>query len=201
MADSEKPLRLFAAIMLPPGIKEKISSLNEEFLRADAAFKPVKPENLHITLKFIGLAEGNKIKDIKNIMEKTAAETEPFRLHFRGVGAFPAAGAPLLLWAGAEDENGGLSALALKLENRFSVIGVKKERKPFHPHITTARLKKKIKNKNSRTPAKHYLAKNRGADFGSMEVKRVSLIQSTLTGEGAFYSEVSGYDIKKPLPE
>jgi RNA 2',3'-cyclic 3'-phosphodiesterase len=89
MTDTEKPLRLFAAIMLPRGIKEKISSLNEEFSKADSAFKPVRPENLHITLKFIGPAEGNKLIEIKNIMEKTAAETEPFRLRFRGVGAFP----------------------------------------------------------------------------------------------------------------
>jgi RNA 2',3'-cyclic 3'-phosphodiesterase len=103
----------------------------------------------------------------------------------------------LLLWAGAEDEKGELSALALKLENQFAGIGVKKEKRPFHPHITTARLKKKIKNNNRHTPAKHYLGKNRGADFGSMVVKRVSLIQSILTSEGAFYSEVSRYYIKK----
>lgn len=188
-----KPVRAFIAVDLPDEIKKSISSLFGALDKTKLPVRTVSPENLHVTLKFLGGCRQDELEKVKAAMRSCAGAAEPFPLRFIGVGAFPSTRRPSVLWAGTEDKTGGLCGL---LENLGESLlpDQEKERKPFIPHVTAARIKNNITSPDRKKIAQ-WLEENKDADFGRMIVRRLSLFQSSLSAGGASYSLLGGFDI------
>jgi len=133
-------LRLFIGIACPctPVISRLLADLpGEPEAAADsraAGLRVVTPDNLHITLKFIGSATKPALPDIVSAMQRALANRCAFTLQLRGAGSFQSA-----LWLGVEP-NPALSGLATALNEAMAALGYAEEAKPFRPHLTLARL-------------------------------------------------------------
>jgi len=101
----------------------------------------VKISDIHLTLKFLGDVEEERIPDIGGCIEQCVMGITPFTIAVRGMGAFPSDHSPQVIWIAAADESGTLSRMQLSLEDGLARLGFKKEKRPFSPHLTLGRLK------------------------------------------------------------
>ena len=136
-------MRLFVALQIPDPIRKDYAALLDELRRFDtkaSAKKPkwVRPENLHVTLKFIGQTDPGKLDSIVAALARVRSPQE-IRLHFRGIGFFPSANRPRVMWGGMEaSEN--LAALAHDVDQQVATLGFPAEERAFKPHLTLARI-------------------------------------------------------------
>ena len=187
----EDKLRLFIAIELPSNIIDGLRNVQEEL--KDKSNKPswAKPENIHLTLKFLGDIETNKIDSMVNILEGIAGKSFSFEISVKGVGTFPAAGTPRVIWVGIE-ENKDMLQLYNNIEEGLATLGVEKERRDFKPHLTLGR----IKFLNDRAGLKRGLEKVAGLNLARFAVAGFALFKSTLTPEGAIHTRLKEYTLQ-----
>ncbi len=140
---NEKRMRVFCAVELPAEVRQRAAEhaarLRERFKEVRASWP--RAENLHLTLKFLGEIEENRVALLRGAAARAAEESQPFELTVEGAGAFPPRGAPRVLWLGVEDGTGGLARLHSRLEAECAAAGFEREERPFHPHLTLARLR------------------------------------------------------------
>lgn len=140
---NEKRMRVFCAVELPAEVRaraaEHAALLRERFKEVRASWP--RAENLHLTLKFLGEIEESRAALVSAAAARAAGESQPFGLTVEGAGAFPPRGAPRVLWLGVRDESGGLARLHGRLEAECAAAGFEREERPFHPHLTLARLR------------------------------------------------------------
>lgn len=136
-------LRVFCAVGIPSDIRKQISeyvALIRPHL-PDSAVRWEGAEKLHITLKFFGDISHQRIEDLSCAVRRAAKSVRPFSLIVGGNGFFPPRGAPRVLWLGVRDDSGGLNNLRRALEDECAGAGYTREPRPFHPHLTIARLR------------------------------------------------------------
>jgi len=187
----EDKLRLFIAIELPSNIIDGLRNVQEEL--KDKSNKPswAKPENIHLTLKFLGDTETGKIDSMVNILEGIAGKSFGFEISVKGVGTFPAAGNPRVIWVGIE-ENKDMLQLYNNIEEGLATLGFEKERRDFKPHLTLGR----IKFLNDRAGLKRGLEKVAGLNLARFAVAGFALFKSTLTPEGAIHTRLKEYTLQ-----
>lgn len=173
--------RLFVAVDLPEAIKEEITKISAQLPKDGVRL--VSKENLHITLKFIGEVEIKKVEEIKSKLR--SIKMKNFECKLKGVGVFPNENYIRVVWIGIESET--LLQLAKKVESTLIDIG-KKEDREFSPHLTIARVSKKIDLQN-------FLWKNREREFGGFTVAEFALFESTLTPNGPIYKKIETYEL------
>lgn len=173
-------LRLFIAVPIPEGMKESLEVLQSSWKVRAHGVRWVKPEGLHITLKFLGNVPEEQLQAIKEAMKKALLGFTPFEVRVKGVGAFPSLRSPRVLWVGIEDEKGKLKEIFKALERALEKLGFPREDRPFSPHLTLGRVKGKGDF--------GFLNKSSGLDFGALLVKEVILFKSDLKPEGAEYT-------------
>lgn len=127
-------MRLFVAIDLPELIKDHLFQLCSGLPGA----RWVVPEQLHLTLRFIGEVDGGLFRDILELLAEVQAES--FSLQLSGVGFFPPRGKPRVVWVGLQ-KNEPLRKLRSRIESRLVAFGLEPEGRKFSPHISLARLK------------------------------------------------------------
>ena len=164
-------MRLFVSVKIPDELRQKAATLASE-LPADAVTL-VRPENMHLTLRFIGEVDDNTRFDITQKLR--AIRFKPFRCELRGVGVFPDENYVRVIWAGMESD-GALETLANGIIGALVGFG-KDEEKRFTAHLTIARVRRKI-------DAKPFLAMHKGDDFGGFEIKDFELMESILKEGG-----------------
>ena len=138
-------LRLFVACELPDDVRDALGRLQAGLRRGDrAGLRWVRPEGIHITLKFLGGVEEGRVGEITPAL---ASAIEPFELRVRpaSLGGFPSlvagGGARLrVVWVGLEGDVEGLAALAGRVDAALESIGFPSERRPFAAHLTLARV-------------------------------------------------------------
>ncbi len=179
-------LRSFIAIELTNELHEELRILQQELKKSDIYAKWVSPENIHLTLKFLGNVDTGQIEKIKNILEEISKETKPFYLNLSGIGAFPKLDYPRVLWVGIEEGKNETIEIANKLEDGLEKIGFQKENRSFSPHLTLARIKSS-KNKDR---LKTLVEQNAFISKNKVYVDKLTLFKSTLTPKGSIYSKI-----------
>lgn len=187
---SSNLIRTFIAIKVErPEIVERVRSLQEDLARYGLKAKPVEPENLHITLKFIGEVPPAKVEAIKRQLQQI--EFPKFYIEFQGVGGFPSLSRARVLWIGVSKGSEKLVEMSEIVEKSLLKTGIPRSSKSFHPHLTIARVKAPLNQR-----LKKILDEHKDAVFGGMDVEKFFLMRSVLTSRGPIYSELASYKLK-----
>jgi 2'-5' RNA ligase len=180
--------RLFVAIELPPDVKERLVALQTHIPTA----RWVNPEQMHLTLRFLGDVPENRVESVKSALE--TVQSPGFDLALRGVGRFPPQNkkAPRVLWVGIPSQPLVMD-LQEKIENELRLAGFPPDNKAFHPHITLARLKvqKPVKQVSDFLTAQ---ARFRVSPFS---ITRFILVKSVLSAQGPTYTNEAIYNLSR----
>ena len=180
-------MRLFVALPLPEDLRLRLQGLQQGL----SAARWVKPENLHLTLRFIGEVDGGQAHDIDGALLRVRAE--PFTLALRGVGHFGEGRKLRALWAGIAPEP-RLGHLQGKIERAVQEAGLAPEGRKFKPHVTLARFNGDA-NGAAGAPLKAYMAANLGFAAAPFAVDRFLLVSSFRAREGAIYRPEAEYPL------
>jgi len=136
-------IRTFIAVEMPPRVKKRVGDLIDKLRVAAAEVNWVRPEHMHLTLKFLGDVPDTETPDICRVVREVANQFESFEIICRGAGAFPNSREPRTLWIGIEDGVDELKRLQAAIDEAFqSQLGFGKEQRGFHPHLTIGRVKR-----------------------------------------------------------
>ena len=136
--------RTFIAVDFPNQVIEKINKLQKSLNgSASSIIRWMKPENIHLTLKFLGEVELAKVQIIEKNLDIIANEIKPFHLNLEEIGAFPNWGHPRIVWIGIEKSE-PLLLLAKEIEENMRNLGCPSEVKPFSPHLTIGRVRDNV---------------------------------------------------------
>jgi 2'-5' RNA ligase len=181
-------MRLFVAIEIAADIRENIeayiSKLKPELHNA----RWVRPEGLHITLKFLGNVADERRGEIERELTKIVAPK--FSLTVRDIGVFPNTKSPRVLWAGLK-AGPELEALAENIDQAMSRLGFPPEKRAFSPHVTLARFSER-QNKSDLV----FLTSEPQPDFGTMTATEFHLYESKLSPQGSRYSKLRTFSLK-----
>jgi RNA 2',3'-cyclic 3'-phosphodiesterase len=175
-------MRTFFAIDLDPGLKAALLELVSTLERKGADVRWVRPQGLHLTLKFLGEVGPASLPAVAEAVRKAAAEHRSFPLVLHGTGTFPGGSRPRVLWAGVR-EVPELMGLQEAVEAGLDKEGYPREARPFHPHLTLGR----VRGPSRVSAAVRELDKHRETDFGEMTVRTVAMFESLLRPQGAEY--------------
>jgi len=144
--------------------------------------KPVESKNFHFTLQFLGEVSEDISQKIIQSLRKI--EFSSFSVNLRGIGAFPKPKFPRVIWVGTDNDGGNmLVQLSKKVEKALEPLGFFSD-KPFKPHITVFRIKKKIGDISEELKNQNIV------NFGIQRVSNIKLKQSVLTANGPIYSDL-----------
>ena len=179
-------MRAFIAIELPEETKQELQELAGQLRRAGIRASWVKPDRMHLTLRFLGEIDEDQAETIAGHLVREYSGRAPFECAVEGAGAFPNVRRPSVLWAGVGPLEGGLADIQAVAEQAASGAGLKPERRRFRPHLTLGRIRKpEAAGHLGRALAP--LRTFRGKPF---PVRGVTLFSSTLTPEGPVYERI-----------
>jgi 2'-5' RNA ligase len=187
--------RIFCAVELPDEVRarlqEHIVRLRKEVPDAAASWSRV--ENIHLTLKFFGNVEVDRIAKISAAATRTTEQFSQFKIEVGKTGVFPRPSRAQVLWIGVNDPSGNLSALQKTFETECAAAGFEKEDSAYRPHLTIARLRKP---ESARRLAETHLNMN----FEPIAVKLNDLIifRSELSSKGSRYTALSHHLLPNP---
>ena len=188
---AEPRLRLFVAVELPGHIQDALGTTIER-LRAQlgGAFRWVSPAAIHLTLKFLGDVDPERVPALTTALGSAAVAVEPFELRLEGSGLFPNRRSPSVVWAGIGGDVVALEALREAVEVAMTGTGEAAETRTFRPHLTLARVRGRLKP----TEGTALAARLGQVDYASVppfRVDGVDLIQSELGPGGASYTRLA----------
>ena len=175
-------IRAFIAVPLCKAMVGAVGRLQADFLRNNPDFRPVKPENLHLTLHFFGDVRQNLAFSVMQEITGHLRGLSPFYIEFHGLGVFPGLRRPRVLWLGIDKGVQELKELAGLVNSAVRSNGLPVDPRPFRPHLTIARAGRKA------GPL------TRMADpgvVGRCPVDRLVLFKSTLTPRGPIYESLT----------
>ncbi|WP_297069757.1 RNA 2',3'-cyclic phosphodiesterase [Thermococcus sp.] len=184
-------MRAFIAIDLNDEVREGLVRAQERIGNKAAKIKFVEPENLHVTLKFLGEIDDATAEEVKKALAEVAKKHRKHRVRVKGIGTFPNPNYVRVIWAGIEND-GGIKAIAADVERDMRRLGFKKE-KDFVAHITLGRVKF-VRDRLELAMALKGLANE---DFGEFEVNAIELKKSTLTPKGPIYETVARFELSE----
>ena len=181
-------MRTFVAVFPPLKIRAAaVAGARETVRLLGAQVRWARPENVHLTLKFLGDVREKVLGDLCAALERTCAGHASFDVELTGLGAFPSTRRARILWVGAGAGSDRLRSLATDLDTTLAPLGFEREERIFVPHLTLGRVRGR--------PASLNLPPNiRRLAF---RVRQVELVESTLTPEGAVYRTIQAFALKE----
>jgi 2'-5' RNA ligase len=149
----------------------------------------VRPEGIHLTLKFLGDVPIDSIDQISATLKKICIEHEPFKVKVSEFGCFPNFRRPRILWIGVQDLSTRLTDLHGEIESGLSKLGFEREARRFHPHLTIGRVKR-LRDQVEFQNLAAALEDVKIGDIGQLQVNEVSLMKSDLKPTGAVYTRL-----------
>ena len=192
------PLRVFIAIELSQQTLDAIEKQTARLRQTvgDEIIRWVPPQNMHLTLKFIGDIAPSHLDFLKQMITREAATHPQFEMQIGGLGSFPNSRMPRILWVGLHAP-AVLTSLHKSIETGASRLGYEKEERAFSPHLTLGRARQNIKPEE--------LAKVRTAldtiqlgNIATARVDSVHLFKSDLQSGGSVYTKLFSAPLSKP---
>ena len=179
-------MRVFIAIELPREIREKLSQNQAQLKITGADVKWVEPQNIHLTLKFLGEIDEKILPQIIGILEDIAKTHKAFVMRLSSIGAFPKPSSPRVIWAGVDKGDLETKELAKILEEKLKNFGIPAEDRPFSSHITIGRTRTGLNIRNL-VQGLNNLLNNFAGKNQEFAVGKITLFKSTLTPKGPIY--------------
>ncbi len=187
-----KKKRLFIAVPLSDEIRNNLKNIVKTLKPLSDGVKWVKPENFHLTLKFLGETQADKVEGIISALEDSVEGLKPFIVSVQGISAFPGLKRPRVIKCCIARGNKELINIFENIEKNLEPLEIKKEERKFIPHITLSRIKKPVGNEELMKE----ISKLPTIDLGEMECGRISLVRSRLTRSGPIYTTEKEFILK-----
>lgn len=178
-------MRLFVALDVPEETRRSLSALMKTYRTVCRGAGWVRAEGIHVTLKFIGHVQEDKLPAISEELSRISHRV-PIAVAFRNFGFFPHERHPRVFFVGIHAGE-QLAALAKEIEDRLAPLGIAKESRAFQPHLTLARFK----TNEGLAELRREIASLPSQDFGGDAATEFHLYQSVLQSGGAVYSRLS----------
>ncbi|HSF05021.1 MAG TPA: RNA 2',3'-cyclic phosphodiesterase [Methylomirabilota bacterium] len=179
------------AILLPDALRAALAVEIERLGSRARGVGWIVPENLHLTIKFLGGVEPLRVERVAAALQAAAAAAEAFELALRGVGAFPSPARPRVIWAGVHAGGGAMAALAARVDDALGPLDFPRDERPFSAHVTLGRVREP-----RRDPAlTEALAAGAERDFGRFRVEQLTLMRSDLSPRGARYTALAAWPL------
>ncbi|MFL2983205.1 MAG: RNA 2',3'-cyclic phosphodiesterase [Candidatus Neomarinimicrobiota bacterium] len=191
---SEKLIRTFISIPVPMDVRLKKQMLYSTLEKSKSKINWVRNEQLHVTVKFLGLTPENLFNDIKSLIINEVSSIRPFNLIIQKTGCFPVPERPRVLWLGVDGNLKSLKNLYVKIDKKLSSIGFPINDGEFFPHITLARIKYPQKC----TPDVSTFL-NSSYDPIDFKVDRVQFLSSELLPKGTLYTSLGLFPLGETL--
>lgn len=187
----ENSTRCFVACSVGEEVRRSASRILEELSGIRADFKWVRPESLHVTLKFLGNVASDKIDSVCAALREISCEAAPFSVEFRGIRAFPGFRNPQVVWAGVTEGAQELGFLAQRVDEALGTLSFPRETRRFTPHVTLGRRR----SARGIDELCKLMATLRDRPLGRNEIREVLLMKSTLRPEGAVYQCLASFPL------
>ncbi len=193
MAPEDRQLRLFVAVDLPHDVREALDRLQSDLRRRDlSSLRWVRPEGIHLTLKFLGDTPAEQVPVIEEAVAG-AVRGAPFRLALGRPGTFGSRRGPRVLWVDLAADVGRLRELQAAVERALAEAGFPPEERGFSPHLTLARVRQPpAPGTADRVSRALEAVSPPRAEF---EVEEVVLMRSRLQPSGAVYERLAGFPL------
>jgi len=177
-------IRVFIAIIPPMTLQQTMAEVRQVFQRLSLSWRWVALDRIHLTLRFLGNVPDASIPSLLQAMEQASQGQTAFPLRAQALGCFPHPARPRVLWVGLDDPLQVLSRLNERLTAVLTPLGFPSEDRPFHPHLTLAR----IQNMTSSIQLFTILQTYQNRDFGEFFVTRIHLMKSQMRRDGSLYT-------------
>ncbi|MEM7396529.1 MAG: RNA 2',3'-cyclic phosphodiesterase [Verrucomicrobiota bacterium] len=179
--------RMFIALEISSDVRDALAMVQTKLKTAGTRVKWVPPENIHLTLVFLGQLVNEEIQRVKTVMEQTLSGAGSFKVDVAGIGTFGSAGSPRTVWAGIVAGSNRLIEMQKKLSDGLGLEGFAQEKRPFKPHLTLGRVKPGRKHGSGGGELTSLIDSVKNTTFGHVEVGRAVIFQSRLDQQGATY--------------
>ncbi|MFQ5707374.1 MAG: RNA 2',3'-cyclic phosphodiesterase [bacterium] len=175
-------IRTFIAVEIPQQVRQNIAAVQNAFKKEQDHLRWTKPDNIHLTLKFLGDVEEDKIEAIADAVDTGAQSLVAFNCLVEELGAFPNFNRARVLWVGITDPQNQLTNLAQKIDHELGKMGFPREKRKFSPHLTIARVKSRL--------SENFVARLQQEAFhgGEVRVAEIVVVKSDLKPRGAEYT-------------
>jgi 2'-5' RNA ligase len=186
-------IRAFLAVNLPirqiDEVRQIQGQLRERAMEAGMKVAWVPSPNMHVTLKFLADIPEELVSAIRDLLGPVLEARRAVQLEVGGLGVFPGAGKPRVLWVGVESEGDALGELAGEIDDQLETLGFEKETREFHAHLTLGRVK------HARGGLGELYTGLEQTAFGGCSVHEVVLYQSVLQRTGAEYKPLARFPL------
>ena len=190
-------IRTFIALELPPAVIALLHKVQQDLKRLKIRARWVRPENIHLTLKFLGDVSPDRIDKIGAAMTAAAVEFPPVTLAVRGIGVFPGIKRPRVIWVGLGGDIRSLLALQSRLEQELAGAEFPKDKRSFKAHLTLSRISQSASPEVIRQMIRQYASLN----SDKFICDQVFLFKSDLQPSGAVYSKLKQTNLGMTIDE
>ena len=187
-------VRTFICLQLPAFARDRLASTQQRLRASGAQVRWVRPQNIHLTLKFLGSVAADRLQDVVQAVKRGAVPAPPIPLELAALGCFPNRRAPRVVWAGLTQCPEELRNLQQRVEKELVAIGFPEESRPFSPHFTLGRVRS---GRNIRKLVAAIQAER--LEPLRFQVAEVVVMASRLHPSGALYTPIAR--IPQPLRE
>ena len=179
------------ALCLPADIIDHVSGLQSVLKARGLRLRWVKPQNLHLTLKFMGETPVAAVADVGHALRRASRDTAPLALSVQGMGVFPGIRRARVLWVGLGGQVEALQSLYSRIEDELANLGLAREKRGFKAHLTLARMKGPV------APEALLAAMEETGNYEPRPflARRLTLYKSDLRPQGAVYSPMVEIDL------
>jgi 2'-5' RNA ligase len=190
-------MRTFVAIDFSPQIRGKIGEIIEYFKTQtpDYALKWVEPQNLHMTIKFLGEVSEGHLRTIKDVLSDTLEGRSAFEIEVTGMGMYPSTQKPRVIWLGVEGSE-PLKDIHQSLDQALQKASIPPDKRGLSPHLTIARVRRNVETLIVQDIGKT-LSQFKIDSLGKCTIDRIVLYKSTLTPSGPIYDPLLSIPLDK----
>jgi 2'-5' RNA ligase len=183
--------RLFVAITVPAAVREEVLRVQREWqpLAPRGVVRWTKPEQFHLTLRFLGDVPSAQVAGLRESLCTTCTGTPPLQLRAQGVGFFPNARSPRVIWVGIHDKDDRLATFQKKIESAVQSYTTERGGDQFTGHVTLGRFKQYNHLAASGLVNRIESVKNRS--FGEWTAQEIEIIRSELLPTGPRYTSLA----------
>ena len=186
-------MRLFIALDIPDEVRQHLSEYAERVRPYAPDARWARIESLHVTLKFIGEVTDSKVQEIQTALAQVKAQ--PFQVEFKNIGFFPTPSSARVFWAGVVASD-VLPDLASAVEESVEKVGIPREKRAYHAHLTLARAPEGSASKHCFRVLQEKLGAEEPPQFGTMSAQEFFLYRSQIMRGGARYTKLQRYPIQ-----